>query len=150
MLTEVCNYLKNWFNETQPKFYSRFKIQDGVLMSYNDEDMHIQDGQYYRIIGSVFNDGVHKHPADDLVDEVFGGAVWLMAVPKDVVSLAEDIKNWQTKYGSVDSENMSPYQSESFGGYSYSKSSGSDSSFYGSSPSWQSVFASRLWRYKKI
>ena len=150
MLTEICQYLKNWFEYDQPKFYGKFKIEDGVLMSYNYGDMSILDNQYYRIIGSIFNDGVYKHGSEQLVDEKFDGAVWLMAVPKDVVNLVNDIENWQNKYGSVDSENMSPYQSESFGGYSYSKSSGGNGSNYESSISWQSAFASRMRRYKKI
>lgn len=149
MLTQICLYLRNWFDENQPKFISKFRIEDGVLISYNDEDMGIKEGQYYRIIGSVFNDGVHQHPADDLQDEIFDGAVWLMAVPKDVLDLADEISAWQDKYGEIDSENMSPYQSESFGGYSYSKTSGSVS---GASivPTWQAVFATRLRRYKKL
>lgn len=148
MLTEICNYLRNWFDSYQPKFNSRFTIINGVLS--DTDSMGIQEGQYYRIAGSVFNDGVHKHPADDLQDESFDGAVWLMAVPKDVLSLAKEIADWQTLYGAVTSENMSPYQSESFGGYSYSKSSGGTDASQSSVPTWQSVFATRLGRYKKL
>ena len=73
-----------------------------------------------------------------------------MAVPKDVISLATEIGLWQAKYGGVDSENMSPYQSESFNGYSYTKASGSASGSVSSVPTWQSVFGDRLRRYRKI
>ena len=72
-----------------------------------------------------------------------------MAVPKDVRNLITEIEAWVEKYGGVDSANMSPYQSESFGGYSYSKASGGSSS-QASVPTWQSVFADRLGRYKKL
>ena len=126
-------------------YFGDFKVEDGVLMSLTVEDMGIQTGQYYRIVGSVFNDGVYKHGSETLVDETFNGAVWLMAVPKDVIQLSLEIADWQSKYGGSESENMSPFQSESFNGYSYSKvSSGS------SVPTWQSVYADRLRRYRKI
>lgn len=151
MITEVCLYLRNWFNRFQPRFYGQFRIKDGVLISLHDGDMGIQTNQYYRIIGSVFNDGVYKRGSEELVDEEWDGAVWLMAVPKDVEQLASDIKEWQTKYGSASSQNMSPFQSESFGGYSYSKGSGgSGGSSSSSVPTWQAVFADRLARYKKL
>lgn len=146
MLTEICQYLKNWFNRGQEKIYGEFTIHDNQL---NISD--IQTGQYYRIIGSVFNDGVHKKGSETLIDETFDGAIWLMAVPKDVIALATEIEDWQSKYGTTESENMSPFQSESFGGYSYSKSSGGSASATSSSvPTWQAVYADQLRRYKKI
>ena len=148
MLSQICLYLKNWFDYGQTKYFGTFTIENGTFDVLND----IQTGQYYRIVGSVFNDGIYKRgseKADTLKDETFDGAVWLMAVPKDVESLATEIAMWQEKYGSLDSENMSPYQSESFGGYSYSKSSGGDSG-NGTSVSWQNTFADRLRRYRKV
>ena len=148
MITEICLYLKNWFDENQGKFYGRFKIEDGHIVSLNDGDMGIQTGQYFRIIGSVFNDGVWQ-TSDSLIDESFEGAVWLMAVPNDVKALASEIEEWQNKYGVVSSVNMSPFQSESFNQYSYSKGSAGASSA-STVPTWQSVYADRLRRYKKI
>lgn len=150
MLSELCLYLHNWFNFNQPQYFGMFKIEGGVLISMNDGDMGIAENQYYRIIGSMFNDGVYKHGSEQLTDESFDGAVWLMAVPKDVIALNAEIDAWQAQYGAIDSANMSPYQSESFGGYSYSKSSGGSSSGLSSVPTWQSVFADRLARYRKI
>ena len=141
MLTEICNYLKNWFDYDQPKFYGKFKIENGVLHSVNDCDMGI-------ITGSVLNDGVYTL-SDELEDEEFDGAVWLMAVPKDVKNVAIEIQEWQSKYGGVDSSAMSPYQSESFGGYSYSKG-GTGNTSSSSVPTWQSIYADRLARHKKI
>ena len=149
MLTEICLYLKNWFDFKQPKYFGKFTIENGVL-TYSGT-MEIQTNQYYRIVGSVFNDGVYKKGSEELTDEVFEGAVWLMAVPKDVINLATEIELWQQKYGSLESENMSPYQSESFGGYSYSKASGGNTENTGSSvPTWYGVYGARLRRYKKI
>ena len=143
-MTEVFQYLRNWFDRNQPKYYGQFQIEDGALVG----DYKIATGQYYRIIGSALNDGVYKYGSEELFDETFDGAIWLMAVPVDVRNLITEISIWQDTYGGVDSANMSPYQSESFGGYSYSKASGGTSS--SAVPTWQSVFADRLGRYKKL
>lgn len=144
-MTEVFQYLRNWFDRNQPKYYGKFIIENGALVG----DYKIATGQYYRIIGSALNDGVYIYGQERLDNETFEGAIWLMAVPRDVRNLIAEIGSWQEKYGGVDSVNMSPYQSESFGGYSYSKASGSSTSS-ASVPTWQSVFADRLGRYKKL
>lgn len=150
MLTELCQELRNWFEKD--KYFGTFTIEGGQL---TDSSM-LQDGQYYRIVGSVFNDGVHKYDPnnaerEELYDEVFEGAIWAMAVPPTVIALSEKITAWMGKYGGVNSSAMSPYQSESFGGYSYSKGSGGSSSSGGSSiPTWKSVFADELNRWRKI
>ena len=165
MLTEICNYLKNWFNYKQPQYYGDFTIKNGTInvktsvkkIVFSEDmgeiytkvkSMDIKDGQYFRIIGSIFNDGVHTLD-EKLTDEDFEGSVWLMAIPVDVQNAATDIKSWQDKYGGVDSDNMSPFQSESFGGYSYSKG-GTSRNSASSVPTWQSIFADRLARYKKL
>ena len=148
MLTEICQYLKNWFDRNQSKFYGKFRIEDGVLESYNDGDMGMIEGQYFRIIGSLLNDGVYQYPTQELQDETFEGAVWFMAIPPAVVALSEDINSWQTKYGGADSTAQSPFQSESFGGYSYSK--GGNVSTNGGNGGWQSAFASRLNPWRKV
>ena len=119
-------------------------ISDGAI-----DAVGLKDGQYFRIIGSTFNDGVHIYPASDLKDEVFEGSIWAMAVPATVIAIASDIKDWQTKYGGADSDAMSPFTSESFAGYSYSKS-GSGNANSGSNITWQDVFGGRLNKYRKL
>ena len=141
MLTELCQELRNWFE--RDKFFGTFTIENGMI-----DVPALQDGQYYRIIGSVFNDGVHEYPSTDLTDEVFVGAIWSMAVPPSVIDLSERISDWVTQYGEMVS---SPYSSESFGGYSYAiASSGSGSANSGGSPTWRSTFASELNKWRKI
>jgi hypothetical protein len=143
MLSEICFWLKNWFCEKQPRYIGEFEIADGKL----DIEDKIATDQYYRIVGSVFNDGVYKRGGETLVDERFEGAVWLMAIPKDFLDLVGEIEAWQDKYGGVGSTNMSPYQSENFAGtYSYTKSSDASASLKG----WQGAFANRLGRYRKV
>ena len=141
-LTELCQELRNWFE--REKYFGTFTIADGAI---SVPDGSLQDGQYFRIVGSVFNDGVHEYPATDLSDEVFEGAIWSMAVPPAVIDLSGRISDWETKYGESVS---SPYSSESFGGYSYSKANVGQGNTSSSSPTWQSTFASELNRYRKI
>ena len=145
MLTELCQELRNWFDKK--RYFGTFTIEGGQLTDCS----YLQDGQYYRIVGSVFNDGVHNQSDNDLHDESFEGAIWAMAVPPTVIALSDEIDAWNEKYGGADSSAMSPFQSESFGGYSYSKASGGSSSLGGSSvPTWKSVFADELNRWRKI
>ena len=138
MLNELCLELNNFFE------YARY-IGNITIENGNVQTELLSDGQYFRIVGSVFNDGVYQYPTTDLHDETYYGGLWAMAVPKEVIALADDIKDWQTKYGGVD--NMSPYQSESFGGYSYTKASGSGG---GSSAGWQDMFKSKLDNWRKL
>ena len=149
MLTEVCKELRNWFEKE--KYFGTFTIEGGQLTDCS----FLQDGQYYRIVGSVFNDGVYCWPEDTFEhDEVFEGAIWAMAVPPTVIALSDSISEWQDQYAGVGSANMSPYSSESFGGYSYSianGTSGGDSKNRGNgTPTWQSMFASELDNWRKI
>ena len=146
MLSEVCHELKNWFE--QSKLIGQFEVKDGVVTIYNEgTPVPFAEGQYFRIVGSIFNDGVWKYGDEhnDLVNEVFDGAVWFLAIPKEVISLSDDIDAWKAKYMTLDSPAMSPFTSESFGGYAYSKNASSESGI-----SWQSNFKSQLNKWRKI
>ena len=143
MLEEILNFIHNYFEKA---------IYSGkIVISSNAISMQeniLQDGQYFKIEGSVFNDGVHQFPCNYLKDETFDGRIIAMAIPLEVIRLSEEIETWQEKYGESIS---SPYQSESFGGYSYSKSSGrSGSTGNDEVVSWKSVFGSRLNHWRKI
>ena len=151
MLTEICQYLRNWFE--REKLLGWFSVENGVLLASDGTALPLLSGQYYRIIGSYYNDGVHKAGdiGDVLEDEpAFAGAVWLMAVPPDFLSLAKEIEDWQEKYGNVENPNMSPFASESFGGYSYTKAQGFAGSGGGMLTSWDTVFVNRLAPWRKI
>lgn len=146
MLTDLCQELRNWFDLN--RYEDTFTISGGTLTAN-----FLLDGQYFRIIGSVFNDGVHKYgdSGDVLEDETFTGAVWALGIPKAVLQLNDDIDAWIAKYGGVDSVAMSPYTSESFGGYSYSKGSNLSSvTSANSATGWKAMFASQLNRWRKI
>lgn len=144
MLNKLCKELKNWFEMS--KKFGTFTISNGHITG-----VEIAEGQYYRIIGSIFNDGIYKYGDSNvtLKDETYNGAVWLLAIPKEIEELAAKIKEWEAKYGTLDSAALSPFNSESFGGYSYSKSG--NTSDGGASPNgWKSAFADELNRWRKL
>lgn len=143
MLTELCQELHNWFDHE--RHTGTFEIVNGNIAAD-----FLREGQYFRIMGSIFSDGVHKYPAADLPAETFTGAVWALAIPKAVQRLASDISEWRDKYESADSAAMSPYNSESFGGYSYSKSANTSGAGGSTGNGWQSVFAKRLNMWRKL
>lgn len=150
MLTEICQEIRNWFDRDRDKWFGDFTIADNVI-ALNGEPLPLVEGQYFRIIGSLFNDGVHLYSSNlSLKDEDFSGAIWSMAVPQAVIDLSAEIDSWVQKYGGVNSVNMSPYNSESFGGYSYSKSGGGSGDGTSGAGTWQGVFAKRLNMWRKI
>ena len=143
MLTELCAELKNYFLRDREAdiHYGEYTISGGSI-----DLPFLLDGQYFRIVGSVLNDGVYQYPAAGLTDEEFSGAVWAMAVPPAVIALAADIEAWNEKNAEA---LASPYTSESFGGYSYTKASGSSSNGSGGY-TWRDQFASRLAKYRRL
>ena len=141
-LTDLCQELHNWFE--RERYTGTFAITGGGLTAD-----FLLSGQYFRIIGSIFNDGVHKYGDADLTDETFDGAVWALAIPAPVINLAQEIQAWRDKYENANSAAMSPFNSESFGGYSYSKSGAGGATSSGAT-GWQGVFRSQLNRWRKI
>ena len=138
MLTELCAELRNYFEVPNGRHFGKFTISGGSIAPLD----FLQEGQYFRIVGSVFNDGVYQYPAASLTDEVFEGAVWAMAVPPTLVALSAEIK----AYNDSDAGKTSPYTSESFGGYSYTKATDANGAPIG----WQKAFASRLNKWRKL
>ena len=139
MLEKVLMNIRNWFPVKGGIHSGTFTIKDGgVTLPF------LAYGQYFRICGSVFNDGLHQYNVLDLVDETFTGTIWALAIPKAVIELAEEIQKWQVKNADALS---SPYSSESFGGYSYSKATSSET---GGAETWQSHFKQRLSAWRKI
>lgn len=139
MLEQVLMHLNNWFLVPGGIHEGTYTIEDGgITLPF------LANGQYFRICGSVFNDGLHQYPASDLKAETFDGTVWALAVPQAVIELASEIEAWQKKNGDA---SVSPYQSESFGGYSYSKATDSAS---GGAVTWQTAFRSRLNAWRKL
>lgn len=139
-LTLLCDYLNNYeFGNEVKIFAGDFKIENGALVNAPS----IADGQYYRIKGSALNDAVYQYPETHLNDEEFTGEIWLMYVPLAVIELVDDIAAFEADPANA----PTAYTSESFGGYSYTRGTDSDT---GAPASWQTVFKKRLNRWRKV
>lgn len=135
MLYEIMKKCNNFFVEESYK--GHWVIEGGKIAL-----PFIKNNQYFLIHGSTFNDGVYQS-TDTLVDEEFNGVISPLAIPKSFLALVSRIEEWQEQY----SEKVtSPYTSESFGGYSYTKATGTN----GSSVSWQDVFKTDLSVWRKV
>ena len=147
MLDEICAEIKNYFTFEKDIHIGDFSIVNGSITPALEIPTN-----YIRIVGSHMNDGIHLVSDHDLVDEsTFHGAIWIMSPPIAFLSLAEEIASWQAQNGSVDSVAMSPFTSESFGGYSYTKASGSSANgVSGAGVDWKSAYAKRLNVYRRI
>ena len=132
---DVCAEIRNYFVLPDGIHTGSYAISDGSIVL-----PFLADGQYFRIVGSVFNDGVYQYPTADLTDETFRGAVWAMAPDRAFLNTVDEIE----AYAQTDAAKATPYQSESMGGYSYSLRGGTDPA------SWQSVFRRRLNRWRKL
>lgn len=156
ILEDVLWHIHNWFEREQIPV-STCCIDDGSLPTSITDQM--LDGQWYRIEGSYLNDGLHQHPDTSLSDETFNGTVTLLAIPSALLLVVEDIEDWIDRYNAAadyvaQSASKGAYQSESFGGYTYSLRSdlASNTASGGSTglTGWQAEFASRLNPWRKI
>ena len=152
LLEEICQNLRNWFCDyTKGDVISgSFAIHNGVISGIGKTVVpEIETGTYYRIVGSYKNNGVYLAGTDVPVDETFNGQLWFLHFPAAFLALVKEISDWQELNGGADSINMSPFNSESFGGYSYTKG-GSSSAGGGNATTWQQQYASRLNAWRKI
>lgn len=118
-----------------------FTIADGVLSGVAD---FLKPKQYYRVIGSTFNDGLHRFgDADDiLTDETFSGDIHPLAPPRAFLALVADIQAWK---GQHEAASKSPYTAEGFGPYNYSKGSSK-----ATDNGWQAQYALELSRWRRL
>ena len=160
MMTSLCREVRNYFvRSDSDKISGVFSVREGGIALSADaagasqDDFRIADGQFFRIVGSLYNDGVWQNSEammTNLREEEFTGQVWLMAPPKDFLDLAEEIAVWIARFGDAA---LSPYASESFGGYSYTlrgTSRRNESARDNEDASWQTAFRRRLAAYRRI
>ena len=151
MLQNVCEHIHNYF--IKDTLEGKYEIADGMI------SLPLIDGQRFLITGSALNDGLYTYHAtwignDDDTEEVglqaesFTGKISALAVPPAVIALAGEINAWVAKYSA---SITSPYQSESvLGVYSYQMKAGSTQNGNAQPVSWQSIFADRLNRWRKV
>ena len=140
MLEQILMEIHNWFrvrdglDGIHPGTYT---IEGGgIVLPF------LAPSQYFRIMGSVFNDGLHRYGPDmeALTDETLGSGPTRHPLSKALVELAGEVEAWQKKYGE---RAASMYSSESLAGqYSYTMDT--------ESSSWQAAFRARLDPYRKL
>lgn len=139
-LTDYCAELRNYFihDYDDDIYLDTYTISDGAITPLD----FIQTDQYFRIVGSMFNDGVYKNTTSlDLVDEVFNGAVWAMYVPPNFLAIVAEADAYLTAHPD------STITSESFGGYSYNKAFGNNANLFDYLPK---SIANKLKVYRKL
>lgn len=146
---EVCLEVHNFFAKESDIHKGEYTIANGAITNVG----FLAENQYFRIKGSVFNDGVYKYTSealDDLIAESFSGEIWAMSPPKAFIEMCDKMSDWENRYGGVDSAAMSPFNSESFGGYSYSKSNNAGADGSSAASSVFGVFASDLNKWRRL
>ena len=140
MLTEICSYLKNYFSEPKDRHFGRFEIKDGAITP----SAFLQEGQFFRIVGSTFNDGVYEYPCAGLKNETYEGAIWAMKVPPELKDLASEIESYEAEKSKAIAEGgWDMFKSQSFAGYSGTVKDEADIS-------WQKQYAPRLNRWRRL
>lgn len=149
ILEDVLWHIHNWFVYDTIDADS-CQIVEGALPA--SVTSSLLDGQWYRIRGSILNDGLHQHPAADLTDETFDGSLDTLVIPKPLLRVVEEIQDYiERSADAIEKAQSSPFQSESFGGYSYSlRGDLTSNSTSGGLSGWQAAFASRLNPWRKI
>lgn len=147
MLEELMRYVNNRFDRDGMGYpygsaEGEFTIQGGTL-----EVGNLLNGQYFWVEGSVLNDGLHMYPDLNMQDETFTGRIVFLIVPNSVVDLAAEIDSW-LESNAV--QLSGPYESESFGGYSYKLATGNAQGNENPASAWQVKFGSRLRPYRKL
>lgn len=141
-MNKILSYLKNYF----------YRFGEKGTYAITDNQIEVRGnyvaGQYIRLTGSLLNDRVVKVEnvedntitLTEAINEVFDGAIYSLAIPRELIELAEEIKAYEkdTPKGG--------YVSESFGNYSYSKATGQN----GGVANWKDVFKDELKPYRKI
>lgn len=136
MLEEILQHLHNWFVVPGGVHRDTYTVEGGAITL-----PFLVPGQYFRVVGSVFNDGLYMYPAIELVDESFRGEIWALAIPKLLIDTSKEIEEWVKKHPDT------AYVSESFGGYSRTLSTNSGT---GAPSTWRDVFRGRLNVWRKI
>ena len=164
MLQEIMEYLNNYFVPISAKEVT-YTISDGVI----SPSFGAEDGDRFLICGSRRNDGVYTWHADvigtddderippatqggeetikaaGLRDETFAGTIRVCSIPPVLLALSGEIKAWVDANSAALS---SPYQSESFNGYSYTLKTGGTQGG-GSCLTWRDQYGKQLERWRR-
>ena len=133
---DVMREVRSFF--PRERMEDRWQIRSGRLTP----DAMLLTGDWVAVTDSLRNDGVYQVSAGGVLpgsrDEVWDGAVWLLAPPKDFLALCEEIGAW------TEMHEPGTLKGERFG--EYSREAAVDAN--GVPIGWREVFAARLapWR----
>lgn len=138
MINKIMRYCNNYFAVAGAQKSGTYEIIKGAVTL-----PFVAEGQYFRVVGSLFNDGVYKYSeALELKDETFTGTIYPLAPPPEFLDLCKSIAEYQAS----DAAKVSPFTSESFGGYSYHKATGAS----GAGLAWSEAFRVQLRQWRRI
>lgn len=126
-MEEILDYIKNYFAVTKEN--NTFNINNGAITIRGK----YLEGQYIKLEGSILNDSIYKIESVDnntitvvgAINEEFEGAIYGLAIPKEIVELSKKFEEQKEKIVS------SIYESESFGEYSYTLAKNEKGEIYG-------------------
>lgn len=134
---EIMRQCRNFFPDIENQHSGTFTITDGAI----DLDF-VSDNQLFLIEKSHFNDGVHEYPTESLRDETFEGIITPLCPPADFLDFIREVQEWDE---ATKEKRLSPYQSESFAGYSYTKATAN-----GRTATWKDIFSDRINTWRKV
>ena len=118
--------INNFFEDENGYNYGTWEIKDGLITL-----PFLLNNQY-------------KYDANlELVDETFNGTIVALKPPKAFIDLVTEITAYQYDFGSK----VTPYTSESFLNYSYTKATGTDGT---GQITWMDAYRKRLNQWRKL
>lgn len=134
----VMRYINNFFEVCE--YHGEFAIEDHKLQLPDE----MPTGTFIAVKGSLFNDGVHRLELTHRfnTDETFNGVVYVLHPPESFLAICSEIAEYDEK------NPTGSFVSESFGGYSYSRGSGSAET--GTASTWQQAYTVALRPYRRM
>lgn len=163
-IESICAETHNYFESD--KVIADYAIENGLISL-----PFLSEGQFFRIVGSKFNDGVYIYAEkyiirdaswndvlndnedwQEITDGIWGNLKHSELVdesfhgaiwPMNIPRALINLAKEIHEYNNSDAAKVSPYTSENISGhYSYTKASAADNA-------WQNVFMPKLRRYRK-
>ena len=144
MLEKVLYHLHNWFERDV------VSIRGASISGGTPPDeivAAVPRGAFYRIQGTLLNDGLHLRGEESLSDETSDMTVTVVAVPRALLSLVDEIDAWQAANGKAAD---GPYSQESFGGYKYTLKGFSTYGAPNAIDGWRLAFRDQLNPWRKM
>lgn len=118
-----------------------FSISGNALPEFEDGYIFISGSRHHDGVWFVTGGYLTGRDVDGMPDEDFTGRVWLLSPTGDFLALCREIAGYDEK------NPVGAYQSESFGGYSYTRGgTGAASGNY----SWQAAYYDALTPYRRM